>query len=81
MILANDDRPLTMHAHAERTQHDQLPPVVADLLERNEERRTQRRESWRQHTGAERSRRAAQQRIVSQDRSRGLNDDGYGLEL
>ena len=81
MILANDDHPLTMHAHAERTQHHQLPAVVADLLERNDQRRTERRDAWRQHIAAERARNAADQLITSYDRSRGLSDDGYGLEL
>jgi ATP-dependent exoDNAse (exonuclease V) alpha subunit len=81
MILANDDRPLTMHAQAERTQHQQLPAVVAELLERNEQRRTERRETWRRYSAAERAREAACQRIISHDRSRGLSDDGYGQEL
>jgi len=31
MILANDDRPHTMHAEAERTDRDLLPEVVAAL--------------------------------------------------
>jgi len=81
MILANDDRPRTMHAHAERTQHHQLPAVVADLLERNDQRRTERLETWRRYSAAERARKAAYQRIISHDRSRGLSDDGYGQEL
>lgn len=81
MILANDDRPLTMHTHAERTQHHLLPAVVAELLERNHQRRTERRETWHRYSAAERAREAAYQRIVSHDRSRDLSDDGYGLEL
>ena len=39
MILANDDRPRTTHAEAERTERDLLPEVVADLLERHAYRR------------------------------------------
>jgi len=81
MIPANDDRPLTMHAQAERADRHRLPPIVADLLERNDQRRTKRRETWRQHTAAERAREATYQRIISHDRTRGLSDDGYGLEL
>jgi conjugative relaxase-like TrwC/TraI family protein len=81
MILANDDRPLTMHAQAERAAGHQLPPAVADLLERNDRRRTQRRDAWRRYTAAERARKADNQRIISYDRSRGLSDDGYGLEF
>jgi conjugative relaxase-like TrwC/TraI family protein len=81
MILANDDRPLTMHAHAERAARHQLPLVVADLLERNVQRRSHRRDAWRRHAAAERARTADNQRIISYDRSRDLSDDGYGVEL
>jgi len=81
MILATDDRPVTMHAHAERTQHHQLPAVVAEVLERNDQRRTERLETWRRYSAAERAREAAYQRVISHDRSRGLSDDGYGQEL
>jgi conjugative relaxase-like TrwC/TraI family protein len=81
MILANDDRPLTMHVHAERADRRRLPPIVADALARNDQRRIQRQDAWRQHAAAERAREAAYQRIISHDRSRGLSDDGYGLEF
>ena len=81
MILTNDDRPRTMHAHTERADRHQLPPIVADVLARNDQRRAHRREAWRQHIAAERARKADYQRIISHDRSRGLSDDGYGLEL
>ena len=39
MILANDDRPRTMHAEAERTDRDLLPAIVGALLDRNDQRR------------------------------------------
>ena len=86
MIVANDERPRTMHAEAERTQRDQLPPVVADLLERNQQRRTHRRETWRQHVASERRREAAYQRLTQargteQSHQRSRSADGYGLEL
>ena len=81
MILANDDRPLTMHAHAERTDRHHLPPIVADALARNDQRRAHRREAWRRYSEAERGREAAYHRVISHDRGRGLSDDGYGLEL
>ena len=48
-ILANDDRPRTMHAEAERTERHLLPPVVAEVLQRNEQRRRVRRSVCR-HT-------------------------------
>jgi hypothetical protein len=59
MILANDDRPRTMHAHAERADRHRLPPVVADALARNDQRRAHRRDAWRQHAAVERAREAA----------------------
>ena len=52
MILANDDRPRTMHAEAERTERHLLPEVVADLLQRQDERRRARRAAWRVHLRA-----------------------------
>jgi hypothetical protein len=80
MILANDDRPRTMHHQAERADRHRLRPIMADLLARNDQRRTHRRDAWRQHIAAERARKAAYQRIISHDRSRGLSDDDYGLD-
>ena len=47
-ILANDDRPRTMHTEAERTERHLLPDVVADLLQRQEERRRARHTAWQQ---------------------------------
>ena len=48
-ILANDDRPTTMHAHAEHTPTELLPDIVAETLERNQQRRSTRRTIWTQH--------------------------------
>ena len=45
MILANDDRPRTMHAEAERTERHLLPEVVGELLQRHEQRRRGRRDA------------------------------------
>jgi hypothetical protein len=90
MILGNDDRQITMHAQAERTPPHQLPRIVANLLARNEQRRATRRETWRQHNAQQRARQAAYHRITqtqqnsaerSHQRSRGIDGDGYGLEL
>ena len=88
-ILANDDRPRTMHAEAERTERDLLPDVVSNLLERNDQRRTARAGLWRAHTAEVRAREAAYDRITATirdaaerraaERSRGL--DGDSLEL
>jgi conjugative relaxase-like TrwC/TraI family protein len=87
MILANDDRPRTMHAEAERTDRDQLPEVVATLLDRNDERRARRASTWRQHNAAERGRAAAFERITATSRDTDLaaeqsrTADVDGLEL
>ena len=48
-ILANDDRPRTMHAEAERTGRHLLPEIVCDLLERQEHRRYTRQRCWQDH--------------------------------
>ena len=63
-----------------------LPPVIADLLERHERRRADRRETWRQHNTQARRRAAAYERIVeSRDRTRTTERDrsfgADGLEL
>ena len=89
MILANDDRPRTMHAEAERTDRDLLPPVVGGLLDRHDQRRQDRRAGWRAHSAQARAREAAYDRLRqatqrssqrAQERDRGL-DRGEGLEL
>jgi conjugative relaxase-like TrwC/TraI family protein len=64
MILANDDRPRTMHAEAERTDRELLPPLVAALLDRNDQRRAARRAAWRQHSAQARAREAANERLT-----------------
>ena len=88
MILAHDDRPRTMHVEAERTDRDLLPPLVAALLDRNDQRRNARRQAWRAHSAQARARQAAYERIMtnlgeaaqrSAERARSV--DGDGLEL
>jgi len=83
MILANDERPRTMHAEAEHTRRELLPELVGQLLDRQDSRRAARRQAWRQYTNAEHAWHAAYERIAdtaerSTERSR---DQGYGLEL
>ena len=41
--------PRTTHAEAERTALHLLPEVVAELIQRNEQRRRARRTVWRAH--------------------------------
>lgn len=88
MILANDDRPRTMHVEAERTERDLLPSTVATVLDRNDQRRSVRANKWRQQDAAARARAAAYARVTATTRDsaerttaqvRGV--DGDSLEL
>jgi ATP-dependent exoDNAse (exonuclease V) alpha subunit len=87
IVTANDDRARTMYAVAEHTDRELLPSVVATLLDRNDRRRADRAEAWRQHTAQTRARETAYERIVAtKQQSRGRErsrcaDRGYGLEL
>ncbi|MEC9323828.1 MAG: MobF family relaxase, partial [Actinomycetota bacterium] len=85
-ILANDDRPRTMHAEAERTERDLLPQPVSDLLIAQERRRSARSAVWREHSAAGRDAAAAYQRmatvaetVAERDRDRGRDIDGLEL--
>ena len=85
-ILANDDRPRTMHAEAERTERDLLPQPVSDLLATQEQRRSARRAVWREHSAAGRAAAAAYQRMATTaetvaERDRGRSRDVDGLEI
>jgi len=90
MILANDDRPRSMHAEAERADRELLPDAVSALLERNEQRRAARAGAWRAYQAAERQRAAAYARMTASTRStveqaavreRHSGDEGLDLEL
>ena len=79
MILANDDRPRTMHAEAERTDRKLLPEIVGRLLDRHDARR----QDWRDHSAAQRAFYERYQRLaadIGRAAERGM-DRGYGLEL
>lgn len=87
-ILANDDRARTMHAEAERTSRRHLPSAVANLLERNEQRRQARAAEWQQHAAVMRAREVAYERILLNVRNgverhlgvtRGVTGDGLEL--
>jgi hypothetical protein len=83
MILANDDRPQTMHAEAEHTDRELLPDIVGRLLARHDARRAARRQTWRRHTAAHRAFYQRYQRLTADigcatDRA---TERGYGLEL
>jgi len=83
MILANDERPRTMHAEAERTDRELLPEIVGRLLARHGARRAARRQNWRAQIAAQRAFDARYQRLAA-DIGRAADRDmdrGYGLEL
>jgi hypothetical protein len=48
-IVANDDRPTTMHTAAEQTSPNLLPDIVAEALKRNRRRRSTRQAIWNEH--------------------------------
>lgn len=77
-ILGNDDRPRTMLAEAEHTDRDQLPDRVVDFLERQEQRRSIRREMWRSDQTHARGWAGRYERVVT--RCRGT-EHAVGQEL
>jgi len=86
LILANDDRALTMHNVAGRTHREFLPTVVAALLDRNDQRHADRAQAWRLRISEARVREAAYRLLTTRQqacaRQRGRSvDRGYGLEL
>jgi conjugative relaxase-like TrwC/TraI family protein len=87
ILTANDDRARTMHTVAARTDRQLLPTIVAALLDRNDQRRAERAQAWRQYSAQTRARDAAYHRIAAtrqrashRERSRGM-DRGCGLDL
>ncbi|MGA7052829.1 MAG: AAA family ATPase, partial [Mycobacterium sp.] len=83
IILTNDDRPTTMHAHAEHTAAEMLPDMVADALQRNQHRRRERQTTWKEHNRTAEGWRTGYERMAAaeQTRSAGIALDGSGLEL
>jgi hypothetical protein len=83
MILANDERPRTMHAEAQHTGRKLLPDIVGRLLERHDALRATRRQAWRDHTAAQSAFYERYVRLaadIGRAAERG-KDRGYGLEL
>ena len=83
MILANDERPRTMHAEAEHTDRELLPDIVGRLLDRHDARRAARRQAWHQQTAAQRAFYERYERLaaeIGRAAERGLGR-GCGLEL
>ena len=81
-ILANDDRPRTMHTEAERTERHLLPEVVADLLQRHDTRRRARRTAWLSHVRTAEMWLAGHQLMAAAaERTSSVDLDAGGLEL
>jgi hypothetical protein len=83
-IIANDDRPRTMHVEAQQTDGALLPDTVGRVLDRHGQRIIARAEAWRQHAAAARDFRAAGDRMMfAADRTadRSHATDVGGLEL
>ena len=84
-ILANDERPTTMHIEAERTERHLLPAAVADLLAAQDHRRSARSAVWREHSATNQAASAAYQRMAAaaeeteRERERGRGVDGLEL--
>jgi hypothetical protein len=83
MLLANDDRPRTMHTEAERTERHLLPQVVGDLLHRHEQRRYTRRAAWNAHLETAEVWRSRSERIAVEAPTRtvGVDIETAGLEM
>jgi hypothetical protein len=83
IILANDERPRTMHAEAEQTDRELLPDIVARLLDRHRGSLAARRHTWRDYAAAQRAFHARYERLaadIGRAAERGM-DHGYGIEL
>jgi hypothetical protein len=82
-ILGNDERPRTMHTEAERTERALLPEVVAEVIERNTQRRRVRRTVWQAHVKTAQAWRAGHERMAAAaaTRAAGVDLEADGVEL
>jgi hypothetical protein len=82
-ILGNDERPRTMHTEAERTERTLLPEVVAEVIERNTQRRRARRTAWQAHVKTAQAWRAGHERMAAAAATytAGVDLGAGGLEL
>jgi hypothetical protein len=65
MILANDDRPRTVHAEAKRAKHHHRPEPMVDLLQRDGSRRRARQTIWKSQLPRTEGWRVGHQRITA----------------
>jgi hypothetical protein len=86
-MLTNDDRPITMHALAAKTDPEHLPARVAQLVTEHAQQVAQRLERYNQWLyNRDRDRAAEQQRSTETEheqrrRERSIHRDDAGLEL
>ncbi len=80
-ILANDDRPRTMHIEAERTEPHLLPEIVTDLLQRHHNRRRVRQTAWNAHLQTAQAYRAGHERMTAARTASPAELQADGLEL
>ncbi len=80
-ILANDDRPRTMHAEAERTEPQKLPTAVAGLINRHDERRRARRAVWQDHLQVTGTWVAGQEQMAAAVLDKGAGHQAASLEM
>ena len=82
-ILGNDERPCTMHAEAERTERGLLPELVAEVIERDDQRRRARRAAWQAHVRTAEAWPTGHKRMAAAaaTRAAGVGVDVDGLEL
>ena len=71
-----------MHAEAERTERGLLPEVVAEVIQRHEQRRRARRTAWQAHVKTAQAWRGGHERMAAPAETRTASVDlDAGLEL
>jgi hypothetical protein len=80
-ILANDERPRTVHAEPERTENHLLPDLVTELLQRNSDRRHTRQVAWQSQLRAAELWTAGHERMAAEARTSAAPIYADGLQL
>jgi conjugative relaxase-like TrwC/TraI family protein len=80
-ILADDDRPRTIHTEAERAERHLLSDMVAELLLRHQDRCRTRQANWKAQLAATEKWRAGHERMAAAARGSAADIDAGGLEL
>ena len=72
-----------MHAEAQRTERGLLPEVVAEVIQRHDQRRRARRTAWQAHVQTAQAWRAGHERIAAAAAAgtASIDLDAGGLEL